>query len=203
MPLPTNYHRKLVAISDENGILVDIVTVDGVNRLAVETSAEIQIGAVELDDGATDTRASIKGDGAAMSPAPNDGGLLISGRDDTGPVQRHIRVNSSGALVTEENPAPNEAAVTFQTVTVVVAGTPVNAPSIVIPDGYSLTVRFRTTQTGMPRGFISNSAANVVLSASRSEMLKGDAYAFQISNANLLWFDSNSAGAIFELIVEQ
>jgi hypothetical protein len=126
---------------------------------------------------------------------------LIAGRD--GGVQRHIRVNAAGELIVESGEPTNEAAVTFQTVTVATAGTPVQAPSITVPDGYTLTVRFRATQAGSPIGYISDSAANVILSASRSEMQKGDAYAFQISNANLLWFDSDTNGAVFEIFVEQ
>lgn len=58
-------------------------------------------GSNTLKDCATDTQASVKGNGIPYSGSPCDGGLQISGRDSTvGPnVQRHIAVDSMGRLI--------------------------------------------------------------------------------------------------------
>lgn len=67
----------------------------------VLTVSEIQIGAVELDDGDGGTRASIKDDGVAISTSPNGGGLMMSGRNGTD--QKHIRTNPAGEIIVEIN----------------------------------------------------------------------------------------------------
>ncbi len=74
----------------------------GNRRLMVDstlTAGEIQIGAVELDDGEGSTRAMIRPDTATIPATPNDAALSIAGRDDAGPTVRHIRVDSSGRLI--------------------------------------------------------------------------------------------------------
>lgn len=98
----------------------------------------------------------------------------------------------------------NRAAVTFRTVTVAVPGTPVQGPALAVPDGFAVGVKFRSTQVAVsPHGYVGNSAANVIVATTRAEMNKGEGWAFKITNMNLLWFDSDTAGAVFELVAEQ
>lgn len=96
--------RRLVSITSVSGETAEVVIVSGVRRLAVDSSlswsGEIQIGAVELDDAATETRASIKPDAAVISASGQDGGIMIAGRDPVSGIQRHVRVDASGNLVT-------------------------------------------------------------------------------------------------------
>lgn len=102
MAAPKKTVGQPAVLVDEDFNEIDSVFIAGVRRLAVDasiTASEIQIGAVELDDGEFSTRAMVKGDGAPVSAAPNDGGLLIAGFDDVTPAIRHIRVNASGQLI--------------------------------------------------------------------------------------------------------
>lgn len=108
-----------------------------------------------------------------------------------------------GPVTVVVTPTPNKTAIAFGTVTVAVAGTPVQGPNLTVPNGFSLVVRQRVTQAGSPVGYVANSGANCAISANRNETLKGMGFAFFISNANLLWFDSDTAGTIFDLSVEQ
>lgn len=98
---------------------------------------------------------------------------------------------------------PNRNAVTFRTVTVVTSGTPVQGPNVAIPDSMALTVSFRVTQDGSPKGFVAASSADTATSTARDEILKGDVLKFNLNNMNLLWFDSDTDGAVFELNAEQ
>lgn len=100
-------------------------------------------------------------------------------------------------------PTPNRASWTVRTVAVPAPGAAQQGPSVPIPDGFTVAVVFRATQTGTPKGFMANSLANAGLSASRTEMNKGDVRRLGITNMNLLFFDSDTAGAVFELIAEQ
>lgn len=100
-------------------------------------------------------------------------------------------------------PGANRSAITFTTVTVNPAGTPVPGPNLVVPSGYSLMVRLRETLVGTPIGYVANSGANCAISANRNEVLKGSGFVLWITNANLLYFDSDTNGTIFELTVEQ
>lgn len=107
MGLPTNGYRHLVAISDKDGNTVGLVFDGTTYRLAVDAlvAGPIVIGGVELDDGGGGTtRASIKGNGIAVGAAPNDGGLLVSGRDPGG-LQRHLAVDTSGRLLVNASDA--------------------------------------------------------------------------------------------------
>ena len=99
-------------------------------------------------------------------------------------------------------PTPNRSAVTFRTVTVTTAGTPVQGPTVTVPDGFAVLVRIRS-QAGTPIIFLANSLANTAVSTLRSELEKGDAIPFKIDDMDLLFFDSDLNGAIAELIAEQ
>jgi len=98
---------------------------------------------------------------------------------------------------------PNRAAWTAQTVTVAVPGTAVQGPNVPVPDGFSVAIVFRTTQLGNPQGYMGNSMANASNPSFNTQFLKGDTRRLFITNMDLLWFDSDTAGAVFELFVEQ
>lgn len=100
-------------------------------------------------------------------------------------------------------PQANRAAVTFRTVTIAAAGTPQQGPNVPVPDGFDVVVVFRVTQNGNPKGYVGNSVPNVSNPATRTEMLKGDVRSFKITNMNLLFFDSDTNGAVFDIFAEQ
>lgn len=106
-----------------------------------------------------------------------------------------------GAIVVTAT--PNRSAVIFRTVTVVTSGTPVQGPSVTIPDGFSLAVKNRITNTGTPTGYVANSGANTADATLRTEMLKGEAFAMFEDDMDNFFFDATLDGTIFELFAEQ
>jgi hypothetical protein len=150
---------------------------------------------------------SVADDGTAPFAPP--AGIAISGLETATGLMRIARVTAAGALVTTGGgggggtPVPNEAAVTMQTVTVAVAGTPVQGPNLTIPDGFGVVIKNRSTQAGSPQAYVSDSAVNAVLSANRFEMLKGESIEYKITNMNLLFFDTDTNGTIIDLTAEQ
>jgi len=164
--------------------------------------------------GTTDGGVSVADDATAapLSTAPwsiPTRGLAISGLETATGLMRVCRVNALGQLIVAGGgggggtPVPNEAAVTMQTVTVAVPGTPVQGPAVAIPDGFSVVVKNRSSQAGAPIAFVGNSNASVQVSATRVELLKGESLAYFITSMDLLFFDSDTAGDIIELTAEQ
>lgn len=119
-----------------------------------------------------------------------------------GEAQFGIPVDITGGTIIVV-PTVNRAALTFRTVPIAAAGTPQQGPDVSIPNGFAVVVVFRVTQAGAPNGFVANSLANTAVAASRTEMLKGDTRRFFVTNMNLLFFDSDTTDAVFELFVEQ
>lgn len=111
-------------------------------------------------------------------------------------------VDVSGGTITAA-PTPNRAAWTARTAEVVTAGTPVQGPDVAVPNGFSVAIIFRATQAGSPKGYMADSGANTALSASRTEMNKGDVRVLFVTNLNLLFFDTDTSGAVFDLVLEQ
>lgn len=99
-------------------------------------------------------------------------------------------------------PTPNRSSVNFRTVTVASAGTPQQGPSVAVPDGFSLLVKLRSTQAGSPKGFVAISSAGAMTSTIRAELLKGESFRVFVDNMDVLWFDSDTNGAVFELVAE-
>lgn len=159
MPLPTNGFRNLVIPCDSDGNQVGIIHDGSTYRLAVDAliAGPIVIGAVEIDDGGSGgTRASVKGDGVAIPSSPNNGGLLISGRDPSD-LQRHIRVDSAGKIVTSSTPGTT---ITTLADTAVAAGATVSLPAVspntrrrtVQVTGGDATTRIRVREAGSEAG---------------------------------------------------
>ena len=97
---------------------------------------------------------------------------------------------------------PNRSAVSFRTVTVVTSGTPVQGPSVTVPDGFSVAVKNRITNAGSPTGFVANTSGNTANATVRTEMLKGEAFAMFEDNYDNFFFDASLDGTIFELFSE-
>lgn len=93
-----------IRLENTSGAPMTVLELSGLGHPIGEGSSPTGGGglaaAVNLQDCASDTEESVKPDATAVSPAPCDGGLMISGRDDSGPFQRHIRVDSSGRVIT-------------------------------------------------------------------------------------------------------
>lgn len=68
---------------------------------------DIQIGAVELKDAASADRAVIRSDGDAIPAGPDDGALLLGGRDVDAATLRHLRVSTGGQLLVRQEQAQN------------------------------------------------------------------------------------------------
>lgn len=67
-------------------------------------SGDIEIGAVEMKNGASDIRGVIQDNGSAIPVGPNNGGLLVAGRDNG--TLRHMRTGSDGRVHVSERPGP-------------------------------------------------------------------------------------------------
>jgi len=141
-------------------------------------------------------------------PAPLDPNLRseVIHDSDARPIDSVERADGKRGLAVDASGsggAENRDAVTFKTVTVATAGTPVQGPDVAIPDGFALVVILRETQDGSPKGYVADSSANAQSATARTEMTKGGIRTFYISNMNLLWFNTDVNGAVFELFVEQ
>lgn len=79
---------------------------------------------------------------------------------------------------------------------VTTAGTPVNCSSQAVPNGFSVTVKAKTTNTG--RIGVGTSSANANISTGAPHLLgPGESLRLYITNHNLIWLDSvvNGEGA--------
>jgi hypothetical protein len=177
------------------------------NYVKDDVESDIEIGAVEIKDHVSDVRGSVGSNGILYAGTLN--GLMLSGVDSgfiarviTATVvgaKRALDVNVTGGVAV---PA-NRAAFTARQVTITVANTPVNLPSIVIPDGYSLVIRNSDANAAATVVFVADSAANAGAAATRYRLVETETVSLQITNANLVWVNSATAGALVDLIVEQ
>ena len=97
---------------------------------------------------------------------------------------------------------PNQTAFQVQTVTVVTAGSPVQGPSIPVPNTVAVALQNPSTNPNNTVLYVANSSANALLPASRIELKRGESVSLYISNTNLIWIDSSSNGATAKLLVE-
>ena len=87
-------------------------------------------------------------------------------------------------------------------VEVTTAGTPVQRPSIEIPDGITTVIRQRRS-TGTRNGYVAVNEHDVTNTSLRTETQNGDVIGLRVSNWSKLWFDADTSGTEFELISEQ
>jgi hypothetical protein len=97
---------------------------------------------------------------------------------------------------------PNYATFSAQVINIPSAGTPVQLPSIVIPDGASLFVRARL-ENGNKKVFLANTSANALLAANRLTLRSGEGVELNIQNADGIWVNSSANNVEVELFVEQ
>ena len=97
---------------------------------------------------------------------------------------------------------PNQTAFQVQTLTVTTAGTPVQGPSIPVPNTVAVAVQNPSTNSNSTLIYIANSSANALLPASRMELKRGESISLYISNTDLLWVNSNNSAATAKLLVE-
>ena len=98
-------------------------------------------------------------------------------------------------------PIPNALAVSVSRITVALAITPQQLPSLIIPAGLKLTIR-AAADNGTKKIYIASSSADVLTSATRLVLAKGDVVSLQIVNADVLWVGASANNADIELITE-
>ena len=95
----------------------------------------------------------------------------------------------------------NRAAFTTGQASVAAAGSPEQAPSVTIPEGFAISIKARPTNTG--NVFLGNSAANVLLATVRYTLRPNEAVSLRITNLNLVWLDVAVGAEGISYIVEQ
>jgi hypothetical protein len=98
--------------------------------------------------------------------------------------------------------AANKTAVNFTTVEIVDHTLAYPGPNIAIPPGYQVVCALRLTMSFSPVGYVAGTQPNVLVAASRKEIVKGFLLAFQIQNMNEIFFGSDTDHCIWELYAE-
>ncbi len=85
---------------------------------------------------------------------------------------------------------------------VTIAGTAEQLPSVIIPDGFQLTIIAKPANTGTI--YFGNSKANAESATNRFDGLSaGLAVSLKVTNANLVWVNASVNGEGISYIVEQ
>ena len=109
--------------------------------------------------------------------------------------------SSSSSVVTE--PTPNATTFTAQVTNIPTAGTPVNLPSIVVPDGRALVVASDLNNDVKKLVYVADSALNAADPTKRITLAPGNSTKLFVTNANSVWVDTNLSGQKVIAIVEQ
>ena len=107
-------------------------------------------------------------------------------------------ISFSSTIYTIIRPLLNASSIYTDNVDVAKAGTPVQLPNQVIPDGYAVMVRAKRTNTGLvyPGGSAAAALAhNIPLS-------KQESVSYKVSNVSIIWVDSQVDGEGVEISVE-
>jgi hypothetical protein len=83
-----------------------------------------------------------------------------------------------------------------------VSGTPVQLPSVVVPDGAGLSIR-ALVSNGNKKIYVANSAVDTGIPANRIVLVGGETIELRIQNANSVWIDASHNNLGVELLVEQ
>ena len=89
-----------------------------------------------------------------------------------------------------------------QVVTVVTRNTPVQLPSISIPDGASLFIR-ALVSNGNKKIYVANTSGDTAIPTSRLVLAGGEGIELRIQNANAVWIDASSNNVGVEIFTEQ
>jgi hypothetical protein len=133
-------------------------------------------------------------------------GVLIA--DFKGLYNESLEANSMADVeITNPNivtePTPNATAFTIQNTTVTTAGTPVQLPSIVVPDGRALVVASDGGNNVKNVVYVATSSVNAGDPTKRVTLAPGNSVKLYVTNANLVWVDSSANGQKVNVIVEQ
>jgi len=176
------------------------------NMVKEDIESDIQIGAVEVKDHFNDVRQSVGANGAAYAPAEN--GAEIGGVDPSAALFRTVTTSLSGTrrlldtnVVTSPGGA-NRTTFDARQVTVAVANTPVQLPSIAIPNGFALTVRNSDANPAARVVFVANSAANALVAGMRYRLVETETVSLRVTNADAVFVNSAFAGTLVDIIVE-
>ena len=101
------------------------------------------------------------------------------------------------------NTQKNRGAWTHGYITVTTAGTPVQGPNIVIPDGFAVSLIYHPKNTGDVGIGASSAAANLSTGTPVILTAVGQSFAERVTNLNLLWFDVSVSGEKIIYAVEQ
>lgn len=113
-----------------------------------------------------------------------------------------VKVVNTTNIPVVVTPTPNKTSVNFAIVTITDHNQGYQGPDIPVPDGFQLVAALRITQSGAPNGYCAASQANVLVPASRKEVVKGFPLGFMVQNMNELWFGSDTDGCVWELYAE-
>lgn len=102
-------------------------------------------------------------------------------------------------------PLPNLDSFTVRVVNVAAAGTPVQGPTVTVPDGFALVVRLTPKDAATPKGFVAASSAEAsgATADRRSTLQEGDSVSLLVTNMSAVWVDADENDVDFEFIVEQ
>ena len=88
-----------------------------------------------------------------------------------------------------------------RTVTCTVSGTPVQGPTLAVPEGIEVVVKAAAGNTGTVT--VAESSANALNSdADNFPLEPGTALTIQVQNTSMLWFDSTVSGDTVRLVFE-
>ncbi len=82
------------------------------------------------------------------------------------------------------------------------AGVATQGPNIVLPDGFAVVIKNRSTVPGNGILFVANSLANCAVSTARLELSKGESASFYLTNMNLLFFQPEFDSTVAEFYSE-
>jgi hypothetical protein len=143
---------------------------------------------------------SVADDGTLPS-SPPPAGIAISGLETATGLLRIARVNAAGALVTTGGgggggtPVPNEA----NWIVVALspgAGITAQLPNVVVPDGFALVVKNRSTNPVGTILFLATSVLQLGAATTRTELLVGESLSLFVVDMNVVFFQLNTAGFV-------
>lgn len=109
-----------------------------------------------------------------------------------------VCMSSETTIISE---IPNLPRFKAKVVVVPIAGTPVQLPSIPVPNGSTLVIR-ACKDNHKKKIYLANSAANTADPGNRITLSKGEAFGLSVNNANIIWVDADSNGALVEVVTE-
>ena len=111
-------------------------------------------------------------------------------------------VNAIEVNTTTVSPFTNQAAFSVTQVNVPTAGTPVQAPTIVVPDGMSVSILADPSNANNAELFVATSSANALDPTKRIPLKRGQSVGLLVNNVNLVWLDASTNNQKAIIVVE-